>query len=199
MGVAQIPSAAGRDFHVEAVVIEGAIEGGGDVDVFHFSAKAGDLINAECMSFTLRSGDSSVDTDLRVLNQFGAELVRNQGDIERGDSFTIGGGPTGGGNEGNTDSHILDFIIPPTGDDEYRTYFIEVDSPGADTGPYELFVTRFNGAWLEGDFDFDGDVDADDIDFYSGNIGAAALGRFCLLYTSPSPRDQRGSRMPSSA
>ena len=26
-----------------------------------------------------------------------------------------------------------------------------------------------------------------------------ALLRFCLLYTSPSPRDQRGSRMPSSA
>ena len=25
------------------------------------------------------------------------------------------------------------------------------------------------------------------------------LFRFCLLYTSPSPRDQRGSRMPSSA
>ena len=26
-----------------------------------------------------------------------------------------------------------------------------------------------------------------------------ALASFCLLYTSPSPRDQRGSRMPSSA
>ena len=26
-----------------------------------------------------------------------------------------------------------------------------------------------------------------------------AQGRICLLYTSPSPRDQRGSRMPSSA
>ena len=25
------------------------------------------------------------------------------------------------------------------------------------------------------------------------------IGRACLLYTSPSPRDQRGSRMPSSA
>ena len=25
------------------------------------------------------------------------------------------------------------------------------------------------------------------------------LKKFCLLYTSPSPRDQRGSRMPSSA
>ena len=28
---------------------------------------------------------------------------------------------------------------------------------------------------------------------------AAAQGHICLLYTSPSPRDQRGSRMPSSA
>ena len=27
----------------------------------------------------------------------------------------------------------------------------------------------------------------------------AALANACLLYTSPSPRDQRGSRMPSSA
>ena len=29
--------------------------------------------------------------------------------------------------------------------------------------------------------------------------GGAALCTGCLLYTSPSPRDQRGSRMPSSA
>ena len=28
---------------------------------------------------------------------------------------------------------------------------------------------------------------------------AALRAEFCLLYTSPSPRDQRGSRMPSSA
>ena len=28
---------------------------------------------------------------------------------------------------------------------------------------------------------------------------AVALTAYCLLYTSPSPRDQRGSRMPSSA
>ena len=47
----------------------------------------------------------------------------------------------------------------------------------------------------------------------SATFGVAALGLFaatpakaveltvytCLLYTSPSPRDQRGSRMPSSA
>ena len=28
---------------------------------------------------------------------------------------------------------------------------------------------------------------------------ALVANKFCLLYTSPSPRDQRGSRMPSSA
>ena len=32
-----------------------------------------------------------------------------------------------------------------------------------------------------------------------GDEGAVALAEACLLYTSPSPRDQRGSRMPSSA
>ena len=34
---------------------------------------------------------------------------------------------------------------------------------------------------------------------YTGTLGAADAGKVCLLYTSPSPRDQRGSRMPSSA
>ena len=32
-----------------------------------------------------------------------------------------------------------------------------------------------------------------------GFLVAAVLAEDCLLYTSPSPRDQRGSRMPSSA
>ena len=31
------------------------------------------------------------------------------------------------------------------------------------------------------------------------NITNDVYNKFCLLYTSPSPRDQRGSRMPSSA
>ena len=33
----------------------------------------------------------------------------------------------------------------------------------------------------------------------TSQIGSAAWYEDCLLYTSPSPRDQRGSRMPSSA
>ena len=33
----------------------------------------------------------------------------------------------------------------------------------------------------------------------ASHCGATAQYKNCLLYTSPSPRDQRGSRMPSSA
>ena len=37
-------------------------------------------------------------------------------------------------------------------------------------------------------------------DRFKNNVLALAdLAKYCLLYTSPSPRDQRGSRMPSSA
>ena len=35
--------------------------------------------------------------------------------------------------------------------------------------------------------------------FWKGKVPAAQFFTSCLLYTSPSPRDQRGSRMPSSA
>ena len=35
--------------------------------------------------------------------------------------------------------------------------------------------------------------------YNKGNLNVIPNLRFCLLYTSPSPRDQRGSRMPSSA
>ena len=34
---------------------------------------------------------------------------------------------------------------------------------------------------------------------YQDYIKNANMSKVCLLYTSPSPRDQRGSRMPSSA
>ena len=37
------------------------------------------------------------------------------------------------------------------------------------------------------------------IESFSINHGEYHEWRYCLLYTSPSPRDQRGSRMPSSA
>ena len=39
----------------------------------------------------------------------------------------------------------------------------------------------------------------DEVLHLSAGCAIEAHGEFCLLYTSPSPRDQRGSRMPSSA
>ena len=53
----------------------------------------------------------------------------------------------------------------------------------------ELRVALVDGAKL-----FDLDTEVTDRVLYKGSIFKA-----CLLYTSPSPRDQRGSRMPSSA
>ena len=45
------------------------------------------------------------------------------------------------------------------------------------------------------------DVSLDVAKEFIENVKPKALGQeiICLLYTSPSPRDQRGSRMPSSA
>ena len=37
------------------------------------------------------------------------------------------------------------------------------------------------------------------LDVYPGEVLGILGANGCLLYTSPSPRDQRGSRMPSSA
>ena len=59
--------------------------------------------------------------------------------------------------------------------------------------PIYLFYSMF-GFQRIGDFAWAG-ADSQSRGFL---IGATA-GRTCLLYTSPSPRDQRGSRMPSSA
>ena len=44
-------------------------------------------------------------------------------------------------------------------------------------------------------------VDQLPVELYTSNeeLGQAAANKACLLYTSPSPRDSRKSRMPSSA
>ena len=48
----------------------------------------------------------------------------------------------------------------------------------------------------------DRDTKGDVYEYMLGKLSVAKVAgqfRTCLLYTSPSPRDQRGSRMPSSA
>ena len=65
---------------------------------------------------------------------------------------------------------------------------------------------QYPGSLLSEDIDNDGDADVvmlsdflGDVVWYENLDGNASMDQPCLLYTSPSPRDQRGSRMPSSA
>ena len=52
-------------------------------------------------------------------------------------------------------------------------------------------------SFYNGQDDLDNSRNIDNSSFSGGPFGGG--GNTCLLYTSPSPRDQRGSRMPSSA
>ena len=62
----------------------------------------------------------------------------------------------------------------------YDTYALEEALRMKDEGEAEVVVASIGPDWVT-------------------QALRTALGMGCLLYTSPSPRDQRGSRMPSSA
>ena len=90
--------------------------------------------------------------------------------------------------------------------------YFETSSRFGPEGTFENFQnTNFNVYWEHGvrdDLTFfatgsltDIENRADGVETSETGVGDIDLGlRYrCLLYTSPSPRDQRGSRMPSSA
>ena len=116
------------DFDVDAVSVVGSLTTNDD-DFYEFTADAGDLFNFEVMSSAL-DRLATIDTQISILDAngnfvdyFGADAF-NDDEIE------------------TLDSVIIDLVIPEAG-----TYFIQVNGfSGADTGEYELFATRFNGA-----------------------------------------------------
>ena len=60
-----------------------------------------------------------------------------------------------------------------------------------------IFLTDLGGTVTQHDGNF---LAVDGFPFFDGNVLAVdGKSNFCLLYTSPSPRDKRQSRMPSSA
>ena len=64
--------------------------------------------------------------------------------------------------------------------------------------PFSPFVDG-NGNERDISRDQNPDVFAGNYNTRTNRVGAATDGGICLLYTSPSPRDKRQSRMPSSA
>ena len=76
--------------------------------------------------------------------------------------------------------------------DEGVGFFFNIDSATLIDAPFELLVDTTFATANDGCLVFDLDAPAT-------QFGFDVLSGACLLYTSPSPRDQRGSRMPSSA
>ena len=84
-----------------------------------------------------------------------------------------------------------------------------------DTLAYNTYITAFNSNMIVNESFLDSATLRENVVSLAGNIGYVPRSRTaseaqisfditttvntCLLYTSPSPRDQRGSRMPSSA
>ena len=84
----------------------------------------------------------------------------------------------------------VDYVFPIGA---YMPFFRLFYYPMADGGVFECFLESFhrNSQDAFGYFGFGG--------FDNSVVNNFGCGGGCLLYTSPSPRDQRGSRMPSSA
>lgn len=118
------------DFSVDAISVTGALTSGDLHDYYSFQADEGDLFNFEVMSSVLSRIGNSIDSVISILDSNGAlvdyysSTAMNDDEIE------------------STDSVIIDLYIPSDG-----TYFVKVEAFNAgDTGQYELFFNRFNGA-----------------------------------------------------
>ena len=79
---------------------------------------------------------------------------------------------------------------------ETKSLFRELPYNGFNVfGVTETKITNFNIP-----LDFDPSIPNYNFEYVPTPLSAGGGGMYiCLLYTSPSPRDQRGSRMPSSA
>ena len=95
-----------------------------------------------------------------------------------------------GGSSASNEAELTNGIS----DDGLFNSYLALNGPNGDGSPQDNFVLTISG--LPSDYTSNGY----NIIIYSetdrGGVGVAST---CLLYTSPSPRDQRGSRMPSSA
>ena len=80
--------------------------------------------------------------------------------------------------------------------------YLEFDDPDK---PIYFYINSTGTSWYTGDavgFETEAFAICDTINYIKPPIHTICIGQAmgtCLLYTSPSPRDQRGSRMPSSA
>ncbi len=129
----------------------GSLSSGAEQDIYSFQAAAGDLFNIEVMSRAISHRISNtIDAEIRLLDAGGSLVNYWSGTAFNDDELET------------QDSILLDLTIPADG-----TYYMQVNAfSSTDTGGYELFAYRFNGATpgLSGDFDGDGDYACADVD-----------------------------------
>jgi Ca2+-binding RTX toxin-like protein len=125
---------AAKDLMAGAVAVLGELTATGELDVYRIAGRRGDLLNLQVMSSALdryQHASSSLDLDavLTVYDAAGIVVASSDDEFE------------------TRDPSIIDFVLPADG-----TYYIEVkgfyhaDGEAADTGSYELFLSRFDAA-----------------------------------------------------
>ena len=152
--------------------------------------------------FIAAGDDEVVQITFTVDANFMGSSITNNAEITHGAASD--GGPnepdvdsTPGDEDGTTPDGNDDDTADPNGGDDYDPETIMIEQT------FDLALTKhylnFN------DVDGDGTISAGDsvifeiVVYNQGTIDAMNIQVTCLLYTSPSPRDKRQSRMPSSA
>ena len=125
---------AAKDLMAGAVAVLGKLTATGELDLYRISGRRGDLLNIQVMSAALdryKQSSSSDDLDavLTVYDAAGTVVSLSDDEFE------------------TRDPSIIDLVLPADG-----IYYIEVkgfyhdDGQAADTGSYELFLSRFDAA-----------------------------------------------------
>jgi hypothetical protein len=125
---------AAKDLMAGAVAVLGELTATGELDVYRISGRRGDLLNIQVMSSALDrykqlSSSDDLDAVLTVYDAAGNVVSLSDDEFE------------------TRDPSIIDLVLPADG-----IYYIEVkgfyhdDGQAADTGSYELFLSRFEAA-----------------------------------------------------
>jgi autotransporter-associated beta strand protein len=125
---------AAKDLMAGAVAVLGELTATAELDLYRIAGRRGDLLNIQVMSSALdryKQSSSSLDLDAVLTVYDAAGIVVSLSD----DEFET------------RDPSIIDLVLPADG-----IYYIEVkgfyhdDGQAADTGRYELFLSRFEAA-----------------------------------------------------
>ena len=187
-----LPNGSVTNEYLQVTVYGNGTTGLSANDVFYFGNVIGDTGNSASNTLVSASDIGAVRGNL---SGFFAENVDSPYDINRDRFVNSADIATIRDNLSGFFSVPL-ISAPVPGNDFFVASAAEIDDIINQVQPGDT-ITLQNGFWTNQEIDFNGFGTEDrPITLRAQTPGQVIL---CLLYTSPSPRDQRGSRMPSSA